>query len=161
MLDLQGFRGFRYMKYMGQRLIEIRKNLGVTQKEFAERLGVSLGSVQGYEYGKIPKGEVLKSLLDLGYDVNWLLSGQGHMKRNGVHDVALDRMLMWNVAYFLCKREDSGEDPEVYADAFMEIYDAMNLQQQTAERSDEGECEEDLGDDDNVISFSLLKARAK
>ncbi|WP_417841511.1 helix-turn-helix domain-containing protein [Terasakiella sp.] len=138
------------MKDIGQRFTEIRKNLGVTQKEFADRLGVSLGAVQGYEYGKVPKGEVLQTLLNMGFNLNWLVDGRGTMMRDQSQDVTLNRMLMWNVAYFLCKRHDTDEDPELYADAFMEIYDAMV---RDSGMKKEGE-ESDIS---NIIDFSLRR----
>jgi transcriptional regulator with XRE-family HTH domain len=138
------------MNDVGQRFTDIRKNLGMTQKEFAERLGVSAGAVQGYEYGKIPKGEVLQTLLEMGFDLNWLVDGRGSMMREQTQDVELDRMLMWNVAYFLCKRSDNGENPELYADTFMEIYDVMARQHGV---SHDGKTE----DISNVIDFSLRR----
>ncbi|WP_419798508.1 MAG: helix-turn-helix domain-containing protein [Terasakiella sp.] len=138
------------MKDIGQRFTEIRKNLGVTQKEFADRLGVSLGAVQGYEYGKVPKGEVLQVLLNMGFNLNWLVDGRGTMMRDQSQDVALNRMLMWNVAYFLSKRNETSEDAELYADAFMEIYDAMV-------RDSDMKKEDKESDISNIIDFSLRR----
>jgi len=141
------------MKDIGQRFMEIRKKLGMTQKEFADQLGVSSGAIQGYEYGKIPKGEVMLKLLKMGYDLNWLIGAQGKMylDKDAIEpekQVALDRMIVWNVAYFLCKRRDDGEDPEEYADSFMEIYQAMLTQS----RQDEN-VQDDK--DANIVNFTL------
>lgn len=143
------------MKDIGQRFIEIRKNLGMTQKEFADRLGVSSGALQGYEYGKIPKGEVMHKLFEMGFDLNWLVSGRGRMyidlaALEPEKHVALDRMIVWNVAYFLCKRRDDGEDPEEYADSFMEIYEAMlkNSRQTEADENDK---------ESNIVDFTMRR----
>jgi len=154
-LVLQGFLWVLSMKDIGQRFIEIRKKLGMTQKEFADQLGVSSGAIQGYEYGKIPKGEVMLKLLEMGYDLNWLVGGTGKMYLDQAaiepaKQGALDRMIVWNVAYFLCKRRDDGDDPEDYADSFMEIYEAMLTKSRQAESKEADK-------DDNIVNFTLRR----
>ncbi len=149
------------MKEIGRRILEIRKNLSLTQREFAEHLGVSMGSIQAYESGKLPKGEILKSLSGQGYDLNWLFTGQGQMKVGQVkpvkpYDIELERMLIWNVAYYMCKRTEAAEDAEVFADTFMEIFELMK-----AKSDAYGEANGDLADADNVIDFTLRRLNAK
>ncbi|SCA57177.1 hypothetical protein MTBPR1_40200 [Candidatus Terasakiella magnetica] len=145
------------MSEIGQRFIEIRKNLGITQKEFAERLGVSLGTLQGYEYGKTPKGDILKKLSDWKYDLNWLVAGQGQMKRSHeCSNAALDKIMIWNVAYFLCKREKLAKNPEVFADTFIEIFETMT---QNISQDDEEVPQEPK--EANVIDFTLRRLNAK
>lgn len=51
----------------------------LTQREFAQRLEVSLGAVQHWEIdGQVPRGEVLLRMRkQFNVDVNWLLTGEG------------------------------------------------------------------------------------
>ncbi|NVK18507.1 MAG: helix-turn-helix transcriptional regulator [Methylocystaceae bacterium] len=114
------------MNEIGQRFSEIRKNLGLTQREFSHQLSVSIGSIQGYERDQIPKGDVLQKLSDWGYDLNWFFTGLGDMKMSEeVRSVGFDRKIAWNVAFYLCKRTGATRDPEMFADTFMEIHDWM------------------------------------
>lgn len=65
-----------------ERLKSIRSFLGKTQKEMAETLGISLGSLQAYEAGSsYPGGRVLEGLARLGINVNWVLLEEGEMIR--------------------------------------------------------------------------------
>lgn len=58
------------------RLKEIRMGLGISQKELAQKVGVSLTTIQNYEAGQFPKGEHLLSLASaLSYSTDWLLTG--------------------------------------------------------------------------------------
>jgi len=50
----------------------------LTQKEFASRLGIHESTVQLYEAGHIPKGDILKRIHTVFHvDMNWLLTGEG------------------------------------------------------------------------------------
>lgn len=64
---------------IGNRLLSLRKQTGLSQTEYAASLGVSLSAYQNYERGQrtVPT-EVLKGLV-WKYDVNliWLISGRG------------------------------------------------------------------------------------
>ena len=51
---------------IGGRLREIRKRLGLTQQEFAERLGLRRLSVARYEAGRIPRMNILKEIARAG-----------------------------------------------------------------------------------------------
>jgi len=61
------------------RLKEIRKNLGFTQKEFADSLGLKQGSYSDIERGKVGISGVLLKFLITKYRVNplWLYEGTG------------------------------------------------------------------------------------
>ena len=140
------------MKEIGSRLTQIRKKLGLTQKEFAELLNVSSATLQGYEYGKIAKGEVLCKLLELGFDLNWLFSGNGDMERDRLENKnqrELDRILIWNVAYFIGKRIDTYDNPEEFAQLFMDMLDQMHEYQVASENE---EIEETAN---NVVDLQL------
>jgi len=61
---------------LAQRLIEAREELGLTQRELAEKLKVGWRSVQDYEQGRaVPGGAALAGYARLGVDVTWLLIG--------------------------------------------------------------------------------------
>lgn len=66
---------------MNERIKQLRKTLGVTQQEFAERIGVKRNTIAQYETGRNePIGSVL-NLICKEYNVNpdWLRNGSGEM----------------------------------------------------------------------------------
>ena len=66
---------------MNERIKQLRKTLGVTQQEFAERIGITRNAVANYETGRNkPIGSVL-NLICNEYNVNpdWLRNGSGEM----------------------------------------------------------------------------------
>jgi transcriptional regulator with XRE-family HTH domain len=64
-------------------LKKIRENLGKSQKEMASHIGISFRAWQGYELGKnAPGSAVIKELVKLGYNANWVLTGEGKMKED-------------------------------------------------------------------------------
>ena len=67
------------------RLIEVRKSLGLTQKEVSEGAGVALRTYCRYESGEgerdIPSS-LLKFIAQNDIDINWLLTGEGTMSSN-------------------------------------------------------------------------------
>lgn len=66
-----------------ERLKTVRESIGKSQKEMAEALGVGLKSWQVYEQGgSVPGGNVFESLVRLGFNANWLLTGEGEMRRD-------------------------------------------------------------------------------
>ena len=66
---------------VGQRLKEIRKDLGYTQKEFASELQISQQNLSRYESGKLEISlHIATTLYEKGYDTNWLLYEKGYMK---------------------------------------------------------------------------------
>lgn len=67
---------------LNNRLKTARESLGKSQKEMAELLGIGLKSWQVYEQGtSVPGGNVFEALVKLGFNANWLLMGEGEMKR--------------------------------------------------------------------------------
>lgn len=71
------------------RLKIAREKLGKTQKEMAHIINVSLTAWQNYESGKqFPGGKVFEEFAKLGFNANWLLTGEGPMKwetKAGLH----------------------------------------------------------------------------
>lgn len=61
----------------------VRDSMSLNQKDMAKALGVSLTALQGYEAGRsVPGGNVFEALVKLGFNSNWLLTGEGLMKRS-------------------------------------------------------------------------------
>ena len=69
------------MNDIGQRIKELRKMLGLSQKEFAEKIGKSLRAVQNWEYGQRTPDESTLKLIAREFNVNeeWLKKGVGEM----------------------------------------------------------------------------------
>lgn len=66
---------------IGSRLKTIRNDFKLNQKEFAEKLQIHIRSVQNYEREAHPiSQDVLIKLMNLGYSIPWLLTGEGSMK---------------------------------------------------------------------------------
>lgn len=66
---------------MNERIKQLRKTLGLTQQEFAERIGITRNAVANYETGRNePIGSVLNLIFN-EYNVNpdWLRNGSGEM----------------------------------------------------------------------------------
>ena len=65
---------------VGDRLKIWRRSCGATQKEWADSLGVDVGTLRKYELGlNVPGGLFLARLCLHGLSINWLLLGQGAM----------------------------------------------------------------------------------
>lgn len=76
---------------MENRLKDLRKQLGLTQQEFADRLGVKRGAVANYEIGRNIPIDAVISLIVKEFDVNetWLRTGEGDMFLERDEDDAL------------------------------------------------------------------------
>lgn len=68
---------------IGQRIQKARKETGMSQREFGQKLGVSGSMIGQYENDlRNPKQETLQRMADvLGIDVNWLRTGQDDFSR--------------------------------------------------------------------------------
>jgi phage repressor protein C with HTH and peptisase S24 domain len=67
---------------LAERLKTARESMGFEQKKLADQLGISFRSWQDYELGKsVPGGKVFEALVKAGFNANWLLTGDGEMKR--------------------------------------------------------------------------------
>lgn len=66
---------------MNERIKRIRKSLGLTQAEFAHKLGIKQNTVACYETGiRIPSDAIIKSI-SKNFNVSeyWLRTGEGEM----------------------------------------------------------------------------------
>lgn len=67
---------------LADRLKQVRDKLGYTQKEIAEAINTNPQTWRVYESGKsVPGGNVFEALARLGFDVNWILTGEGEMRK--------------------------------------------------------------------------------
>lgn len=66
---------------MNERIKELRKELKLTQQEFADELKISRGNIGAYEVGKNAPSDAVVALICKTFNVNeeWLRSGAGDM----------------------------------------------------------------------------------
>lgn len=66
---------------MHERIKQLRKALGLTQQEFAERLGSVQNTITGYETGRRSPSNQVIALIVREFNVNeiWLRTGEGEM----------------------------------------------------------------------------------
>ena len=66
---------------MHERIKELRLSLGLTQQEFADRLGIKRGAVANYEIGRNTPIDAVVSLIcrEFGVSEAWLRDGEGDM----------------------------------------------------------------------------------
>lgn len=78
---------------MKDRIKKIRKELGLTQQEFADKMGVKRNNIAGYETGKRLPSDGMIVLICREFNVNedWLRNGIGDMfiKLNREEEIAL------------------------------------------------------------------------
>ncbi|WP_029006396.1 helix-turn-helix domain-containing protein [Azorhizobium doebereinerae] len=69
---------------IGARFAQIRVDAGAaTPKAMSDRLGIGENAWREYEKGKgTPSWATLQKLAALGYDLSWLMTGQGNMRRS-------------------------------------------------------------------------------
>lgn len=65
---------------MGDRIKALRQSLGLTQQEFAEKIGIKRGAIANYEIGRNISDVVINSIC-MTFNVNerWLRTGEGEM----------------------------------------------------------------------------------
>lgn len=66
---------------MKERLKQLRKTLGLTQQEFADRLNVLRNTIGGYEVGKSNPSDAAVNNICITFNINenWLRTGEGEM----------------------------------------------------------------------------------
>lgn len=66
---------------MNERIKKLRKELDLTQQEFADRISVKRGGIANYEIGRNEPTDSVISLICREFHVNeeWLRTGQGEM----------------------------------------------------------------------------------
>lgn len=95
------------MKEIGDTIRDLRKLKGISQKELAERTGLSIATIQGYEQKKYKPGtdSILKLSVGLGVPIVDLLSpGQALRFKDG---------------YFLAEESTDPRDKLIYDDTVL------------------------------------------
>lgn len=66
---------------MKDRIRKIRKNSGLTQEKFAEKLGIKQNTVASYEMGRIGVSDsvIISICREFGVNENWLRTGNGEI----------------------------------------------------------------------------------
>ena len=65
---------------ISHRIKEIRRKLNLSQKDFADKIGVDQARVSRWEKEKsLPSSVYLTEISRLGVNINWLLTGEGLM----------------------------------------------------------------------------------
>ena len=76
---------------MKERIVKLRKALGLTQKQFADGIGVKRGTVSNYEVGRNIPTETVQKMICRVYGVRreWLDTGLGEMfkERNRLEQI--------------------------------------------------------------------------
>ena len=69
------------MSEMRKRIGQLRKSLGLTQKQFGEKIGIQRGTVTNYELGRNIPTETVRLMICKVYGVRrkWLETGEGEM----------------------------------------------------------------------------------
>lgn len=78
---------------MNERIRQLRKRFGLTQKEFAKRIGIKQNTVATYELGRSEPIDAVVSLICHVFNVNedWLRTGNGAMFK-GTEEAAVNRL---------------------------------------------------------------------
>ena len=78
---------------IGNRLVQVRKDLGLSQTQLADRLGIHWQTISRVETGQRKvDAEVLVCLCEMGYDATWLLTGKGDMLLTGQDHIEQQRL---------------------------------------------------------------------
>jgi len=90
---------------MNTRIKTIRQDAGMTQKVFAESLGISRSALASYEsLHSIPTNSFIK-LICLEYRVNeeWLRTGQGEIYAESAHDLIRRVAVQYGIGFYAVK----------------------------------------------------------
>lgn len=80
---------------MNERIKAIRKASGLTQSEFAERIGASRDKMASYETGRVIPSDTVLKLISREFSVSfaWLKTGDGPMEDPVVDDAVETKLL--------------------------------------------------------------------
>lgn len=94
---------------MGKRLKQARESRSITQRDMAERLGITIQAYQNYEYGKeIASGRLIQICAILECSPNWLLG----VKDTGMQ-LAPDSLLLKQLKEAFLKLNGEGQQEAV------------------------------------------------
>ena len=92
-MELQYAARFTETKEISSRFRQMIKEQGITQKEFCEQTGISVGHLSKVLNGHaIPSGAMLISIANKGYDVNWILAGSSSKSILQERDTEIEKL---------------------------------------------------------------------
>lgn len=102
---------------MNERIKALRKELNLTQQEFADRLGTSRGNIGSYEVGKSAPSDAVISLICKTFRVNedWLRNGGGNDK------MFIELSPMQEVGYYVEDLLEYDGNGNAFYDAIIEM----------------------------------------
>ena len=112
------------------RMRSVRMRLHKTQPEMDHLLGIGKKSWQRYESGVKPGSLVIAKLVHLGFDANWILTGQGASRLPRIGESAaeygrplpaLDPALVKEVVAFVEQRLGATADPARKAELIVDM----------------------------------------
>ena len=142
---------------MNKRVVQIRKTKGLTQIEFAEKLGFSQSNLSAIELGKIPLTEANIRLICLTFGINeeWFRDGTGEM----TDDEALLSELEKKLLLLYRELDQKGKDMLIeYAKKLIEIQGAKETRKIVKEHLDKfyRDYAEKLGPEQEELKNRLL-----
>ena len=155
------------MKQTNNRIAALRKNLGITQIEFAEKLGLTSAAISAIELGKAPLTEVNIRLICFTFGVNrdWLVDGTGDMFSKDITLTDQERRIIENY------RQLSPKAKEQFAELIRKELERQQLRKAEIQRviaEFELNTEETAiflqkvgGDDDSILGFRAIAKIAK
>lgn len=122
------------MEYtIGDRIVELRKHLSLTQEEFAVRIGCSRSAIGKYEIGRnIPLDPIITAICrEFNVSETWLREGKGDM----LVPLSLDQSMAMAWGRMMAGRDDAAERRKAFVGALLEmppemldsLYDALKL----------------------------------
>lgn len=90
---------------MKERIVMIRKDAGLSQQEFADRLNIKRGTIANYECGRNEPIDAVVTLICNQFNVNeaWLRTGEGEMYVPRTKEDAIAELTL----KLLAEKEDS------------------------------------------------------
>jgi transcriptional regulator with XRE-family HTH domain len=107
------------MKLPGDRVVEIRKNTGLSQKEFAQQIGITQGALSHIETNRTKLSVDIVTYLCRHYHINseWLLFNRGPMHRSHLEKAYASSVPHENDNRIILIKEDAHADyPSKYND---------------------------------------------
>lgn len=94
---------------MKNRIKNLRKELNLTQQEFADKIGISRGNIGAYEVGKNVPSDAVISLICREFNVReeWLRTGEGEMfkpKPSDILDQLAYKYKLFNFDYVMIEK---------------------------------------------------------
>ena len=110
-----------------KRLEVIRSKLGVSQQKMAEMLRIPFGTYRRYESGTtdIP-AEILLRVNQLGYNADWILTGEGTMQKKKHTYLAAESKVIYNHSSSYHGIQELEKKYEQLREALKEIHNILS-----------------------------------